>query len=134
MLFINFGADLFLVRPGAITLACLWNLSGLIILAIWNVPESAKWFAFSTNYSSVAVSFVLYGWANIILRHNVEERALTLILMTAIATSTNAWIPLLVWPTVEAPRFPRGYPYAIANVVCLILMTQVVRVTYNREE
>jgi hypothetical protein len=34
----------------------------------------------------------------------------------------------------EAPKFPRGYPYAIANVVCLILMTQVVRVIYNREE
>lgn len=134
ILFINFGADLFLGRPGAITLASLWNLTGLIILVTWDVRESAKWFAFSTNYASVAVSSVLYGWANIILRHNAEERALTLILMIAIATSTNAWVPLLVWPTVEAPRFPRGYPYAAANVVCLILMTQVVRVVYNREE
>ncbi|KIM97105.1 hypothetical protein OIDMADRAFT_44041 [Oidiodendron maius Zn] len=134
VLFINFSADLFLGRPGAITLACLWNLTGLIILTIWKVPESAKWFAFSTNYASVAVSSVLYGWANIILRHNVEERALTLILMTAIATSTNAWIPLLVYPTVEAPRFPKGYPYSAANVICLILMTQVVRVIYNKEE
>lgn len=134
VLFINFSADLFLGRPGAITLACLWNLTGLIILTIWKVPESAKWFAFSTNYASVAVSSVLYGWANIILRHNVEERALTLILMTAIATSTNAWIPLLVYPTVEAPRFPKGYPYSAANVICLILMTQIVRVIYNKEE
>jgi hypothetical protein len=134
VLFINFGADLFLGRPGAITLACVWNFIGLIILTIWDVPESAKWFAFSTNYASVAVSSVLYGWANTILRHNVEERALTLILMTAIATSTNAWVPLLVFPTVEAPRFPRGYPYAAANVVCLVIMTQVVRILYNREE
>ncbi|RFU28599.1 hypothetical protein B7463_g7737, partial [Scytalidium lignicola] len=134
VLFINFSADLFLGRPGAITLACVWNLIGLIILTIWDVPESAKWFAFSTNYAGVAVSSVLYGWANIILRHNVEERALTLILMTAIATSTNAWVPLLVYPTVEAPRFPKGYPYSAANVVCLMLMTQVVRVIYNRTE
>jgi hypothetical protein len=134
ILFINFGADLFLGRPGAITLASTWNIIGLIILSIWNVPESAKWFAFSTNYASVAVSSVLYGWANIILRHNVEERALTLILMTAIATSTNAWVPLLVFPTVEAPRFKKGYPYAAAMVVCLVLWTQVVRVIYNREE
>lgn len=122
VLFINFSADLFLGRPGAITLACVWNGIGLIILTIWDVPEAAKWFAFSTNYANVAVSSVLYGWANIILRHNVEERALTLIMMTAIATSTNAWIPLLVFPTVESPRFPKGYPYALANVVCLILM------------
>lgn len=134
VLFINFGADLFLGRPGAITLACAWNFTGLVILTVWDVPESAKWFAFSTNYASVAVSSVLYGWANVILRHNVEERALTLIFMTAIATSTNAWIPLLVFPTVEAPRFPKGYPYAAANVVCLVIMTQIVRVTHNREE
>jgi len=110
------------------------DLTGLIILSIWDVPEAAKWFAFSTTYSAVAVSSVLYGWANVILRHNVEERALTLILMTAIATSTNAWIPLLVYPTVEAPRFPKGYPYSAAMVVALILMTQVVRLIYNREE
>lgn len=134
VLFINFSSDLFLGRPGAITLACVWNGIGLVILTIWDVPEAAKWFAFSTNYASVAVSSVLYGWANIILRHNVEERALTLIMMTAIATSTNAWIPLLVFPTVESPRFRKGYPYALANVVCLILMTQVVRYIYNKEE
>jgi hypothetical protein len=134
VLFINFNADLFLGRPGAITLACLWNLTGLIILSVWDVPESAKWFAFCTQYASVAVSSVLYGWANIILRHSVEERALTLILMTAIATSTNAWIPLLVYPTVESPKFPKGYPYSAAMVVCLILMTQVVRIIYNMEE
>jgi hypothetical protein len=121
ILFINFGADLFLGRPGAITLASLWNLIGLIILSIWNVPELAKWFAFSTNYASVAVSSMLYGWANIILRHNVKKRALTLILITAIATSTNAWVSLLVFPTVEAPRFKKGFPYTAAMVICLVL-------------
>lgn len=134
ILFINFGADLFLGRSGAITLASLWNITGLIILSIWNVPESAKWFAFSTNYAAVAVSSVLYGWANVILRHNVEERALTLIVMTAIATSTNAWIPLFVYPTVESPRFKKGYPYSAAMVVALIVWTQVVRIIYNRSE
>ncbi|GJC78672.1 putative pectin lyase C [Colletotrichum liriopes] len=112
VLFINFSADLWIGRPAAITLASVINFSGLVILAVWNVPESAKWYAFSTTYSAVAVSSVLYGWANIILKHNIEERALTLILMTAIATSTNAWIPLFVYPTVDAPRFPKGYVYS----------------------
>jgi len=134
VLFINFGSDMFLGRPGAITLASAFNFTGLVILWVWDVPEAAKWFAFSVTYSAVAVSSVLYGWANIILRHNVEERALTLIMMTAIATSTNAWIPLLVWPTVEAPRFHKGYPYAALMTVFLVIMAQIVRVIYNREE
>lgn len=128
VLFINFSADLWIGRPAAITLASAVNLTGLVILAVWNVPEAAKWFAFSTSYSAVAVSSVLYGWANVILKNNIEERALTLILMTAIATSTNAWIPLFVYPTVEAPRFPKGYVYSAVMVVCLVATTQVVRV------
>ncbi|KAI8313746.1 putative transporter SEO1 [Colletotrichum sp. SAR11_59] len=128
VLFINFSADLWIGRPAAITLASAVNFTGLVILAVWNVPEAAKWFAFSTSYSAVAVSSVLYGWANVILKNNIEERALTLILMTAIATSTNAWIPLFVYPTVEAPRFPKGYVYSAVMVVCLVVTTQVVRV------
>jgi hypothetical protein len=131
VLFINFSSDLWLGRPGAISLASAFNFTALVILAIWNVPESAKWFAFSVTYSSVAVSSVLYGWANVILRNNVEERALTLILMTAIATSTNAWIPLLVYPTVEAPQFPKGYVYSASIVVALVAMTWYMRYVYG---
>ncbi|CAM1505881.1 Fc.00g115180.m01.CDS01 [Cosmosporella sp. VM-42] len=131
VLFINFSSDLWLGRPGAITLASAVNFTGLVILAIWNVPEAAKWFAFSVSYSSVAVSSVLYGWANIILKNNIEERALTLILMTAIATSFNAWVPLLVYPTVEAPRFPKGFKYSAVAVVFLVLMTQVIRALFG---
>ncbi|KAH6873809.1 major facilitator superfamily domain-containing protein [Thelonectria olida] len=131
VLFINFGSDLFLGRPAAITLASAINFTGLVILAIWNVPESAKWFAFSVTYSAVAVSSVLYGWANTILRYNNEQRALTLILMTAIATSTQAWIPLFTYPTVQAPRFPHGYVYSAVMVVLLVAMTQVIRITFG---
>jgi len=134
ILFITFGADTFLGRPGAISLACTVNFIGLVILVIWDVPESAKWFAFCTNYAHSASAAVIYGWSNIILRHNVEERALTLIMMTAFATSTNAWVPLLVYPTVEAPRFPRGFAYSLGCTVCLFICTHVVRVLYNREE
>lgn len=134
VLFINFSADLWIGRAGAITLASTINFTGLVILAIWNVPEPAKWFAFSVGYSSVAVSSVLYGWANVVLRDNIEERSLTLILMTAIATSTNAWIPLFTYPTVDAPRFPRGYVYSATMVVCLVIMTQIVRFLFDRDE
>ncbi|KAI1843010.1 hypothetical protein JX266_010863 [Neoarthrinium moseri] len=133
VLFINFSADLWIGRAAAITLASAINFTGLVILAIWNVPEAAKWFAFSITYSAVAVSSVLYGWANVVLKDNIEERSLTLILMTAIATSTNAWIPLFTYPTVEAPRFPKGYVYSAVMVVLLVIMTQVVRILFNKD-
>jgi MFS family permease len=134
VLFINFSADLWVGRAAAITMASAINFTGLVILSIWNVPEAAKWFAFSVGYSAVAVSSVLYGWANVVLKDNIEERSLTLILMTAIATSTNAWIPLFTYPTVEAPRFPKGYVFSAVMVVCLVVMTQIVRVLFDRAE
>ncbi|KUI56672.1 putative transporter SEO1 [Cytospora mali] len=133
VLFINFGADLWFSRETAITIASTINFTAMVILAIWDVPEAAKWYAFSVMYSAVAVSSVLYGWANVILKDNIEERALTLVLMTAIATSTNAWIPLLVYPTVESPRFPKGYVYSSVMIVCLVVMTWIVSLLFGSD-
>ncbi|KAL1633117.1 MFS transporter (Seo1) [Diplodia intermedia] len=134
VLFISFGADLFLGRAGAITLSYAWNAIGMIILCVWDVPEAAKWFAFNTFYSSVAMSSVLYGWANDIMRHRPDERSFMLIAMNTIAQSTTAWTPLLVFKTVEAPRFPKGFPFVLASTIATVLMTFVVRHLHNREE
>jgi hypothetical protein len=59
VLFICFGADLVFGRPGAITIAHSWNLIGVIILLVWDVPKAAKFFAYNTSYSAVAMSSVL---------------------------------------------------------------------------
>ncbi|KAK9771611.1 putative Major facilitator superfamily (MFS) profile domain-containing protein [Seiridium cardinale] len=131
VLFVNFSVGLWIGRAAAITLGSAINFTGLVILATWNVPEAAKWFAFSVGYSAVAVSSVLYGWANIIMEDNIEERSLTLILRAGIATSTNAWILLLVYHTVEAPRYPKGYVYSTCVVVCLVVMTHIVRILFK---
>ncbi|KAJ4331791.1 MFS transporter (Seo1) [Didymella glomerata] len=89
-----------------------WNITGLIILTIWNVPEPAIWFAFMTTYSAVAMS---------------TERAVALVLANTLAQSTTAWTPLLVFKTVEGPRFPKGWPFVLANAVCLIILAHIIR-------
>lgn len=134
VLFINFGSDLFLGRTGAISLAHTINFIAMIILVVWNVPEAAKWYAFNTWYSQVAMSSVLYGWANDILRHNEQERAITLIIMNTVAQSTTAWTGILVFPTTEAPEFRKGYSFCAACSVVLIAFTPVVRYLHNRQE
>jgi hypothetical protein len=59
VLFICFGADLVFGRPLAITIAHSWNLIGVVILLVWDVPQAAKFFAYNTSYSAVAMSSVL---------------------------------------------------------------------------
>lgn len=131
VLIINYAADLWISRPTAITVASAFNFTALVILAVWHVPEAAKWFAFSVTYSAVAVSSVLYGWANAILKDDIEERALTLTLMTVVGTATNAFVPNLTYPTVDAPRYPKGYIYSAVMVICLVLMTWVVSLLFG---
>ncbi|KAK3385968.1 retrograde regulation protein 2 [Podospora didyma] len=127
-LFICFASDLVLGPAWAITVAHVWNIIGLTILVIWKVPESALWFAFMTSYSAVAMSSVLYGWVNSQLRSSPGERAFTLVLINAISQSTTAWTPLLVFQTVEAPRFLKGYSFVLGNAVCLIAMAHFLRI------
>ncbi|KAJ6012078.1 hypothetical protein N7499_012951 [Penicillium canescens] len=133
-LFVCFSSDLFLGPAWAITVSHLWNILGLVILVIWDVPESALWFAFMTTYSAVAMSSVLYGWVNSQLRYSPTERALTLIVVNTVAQSTTAWTPLLVFKTVEGPRFTKGYSFVLANAICLIGLAHGIQYFISREE
>ncbi len=131
-LFICFSSDLLWGPAWSITIAHVWNSIGLTILTIWDVPESAKWFAFMTTYSAVAMSSVLYGWVNTQLRYSPAQRSFVLVLINAVSQSTTAWTPLLVFPTVEAPRFPKGWPFVLANSICLMILAHVIKIYLSR--
>ncbi|KAM0425846.1 hypothetical protein ACHAPT_008784 [Fusarium lateritium] len=122
-LFVCFASDLVLGPAWAITMAHTWNIIGLIILVIWRVPEAALWFAFSTIYSAYAMSSVLHGWVNTQLRASPAERSFTLVLINAISQSSTAWTPLLVFRTVEAPRFPKGFAFCLGCAIGLLVAT-----------
>ncbi|TVY46174.1 putative transporter [Lachnellula occidentalis] len=126
VLFVNFSSDLLWGPSGAIAFAHIWNFTAMIILATWNVPEAAKWFAFNSTYTQVAMSSVLYGWANDILRHDATERSVILTFMNLFAQSTTAWTGVLVFPTSEGPRFLKGWTFCAVNSFLLVVCTYAV--------
>ncbi len=130
---ICFASDLILGPAWAITVAHIWNIVGLIILVIWTVPEPALWFAFMTTYSAVSMSSVLHGWVNSQLKASPAERSFTLVLINAISQSSTAWTPLLVFKTVEAPRFPKGYAFVLGNAVALIVTAHLLKAYFARK-
>lgn len=132
-LFICFASDLLLGPAWAITIAHTWNIIGLVILIIWDVPESALWFAFNTTYGSVAMSSVLYGWVNSELRYSPVQQSVALVVINTVAQSTTVWTPLLVFKTVEAPRFTKGYSFVLGNAICLIALAHVIRFITMRD-
>lgn len=135
VLFVNFSSDLLWGPSGAIAFAHTWHFTAMTILAVWDVPESAKWFAFNSSYTQVAMSSVLYGWANSILRHNTQERSVIIAFMNLFAQSTTAWTSVLVFQTVEAPRFLKGWTFCASNSFLIIFFTYlVVRPMARKEE
>lgn len=134
VLFICFSSDLYLGRPLAITLAQTFNCISLIILTVWDVSENAKWFAYALTFTCVANSSVLYGWINDVLKHDAAERAFIFTVANAIAQSSTAWLLILTFKTVEAPRFPKGFPFTLSMSILTIITAWVVKYLHDRQE
>lgn len=109
--------------------ASVFSLVALASLAVSDEPKDAKWFILD---STVAVSSVLHGWVNAILKHHIEERGLTLTAVTVTYCRCHeCFAPNLAQPAVDAPRNPKGYLYSAAMTVCLVIMTWVVALLYT---
>ena len=127
-------ADFFNSRWGAIIFSQVFNVLSNLLLAIWSIPERAKWFAFCLQYFGWAMAPVLYSWQGDICRRNLKERNVVLVSMNILAQQSTAWISVLVWKTVEAPRFLKGFSFTASSGVALSIWTIVVLWFYKREE
>lgn len=127
-------ADLFHLRWLAILLSQVFNIAGNVILAVWHVPERAKWFAWCMQYFGWAMAPVLYSWQNDICRRDAQKRAVILVVMNMLAQSSTAWMAVIVWKTKEAPRFLKGYSFTATSAFCLCLWTFLVLWLYKRQE
>ncbi|KAI5861086.1 vitamin H transporter [Durotheca rogersii] len=125
-LFTCFASDLFMGPAWAITFASTWNAVALLILTIWHgVPEGAIWFAFSSGYWAISLSSVFHGWVNNLLRDSPEERGFTLVMINILAQSSTAWTQILTFPTLDQPRYPKGFPFCLGCAVMLIVATWI---------
>ncbi|SEI33974.1 YALIA101S04e07162g1_1 [Yarrowia lipolytica] len=118
----------------AIVFAELWVIIGAVILAVWYVPESAKWLAWCTSYFALSMSASLYSWINDICRHNSQERAIILLLVNTISQTCQTWTSVLVFKTVESPRYLKGYCFSAAFSFLLICMVFILLSFYKSQE
>lgn len=127
-------ADLFHSRWQAIILSQIFNFTGNVILAVWNVPEQSKWFAWYLQYFGWAMAPVLYAWQNDICRKDARKRAVVLVVMNMLAQSSTAWLSVLVWKTEEAPRYLKGYTFTACCAFMLSAWTIVILYFYKKSE
>jgi ACS family pantothenate transporter-like MFS transporter len=74
------------------------------------------------------------SWANEICGADAEERALVIGIMNAAGYAFNAWLPYLTFPTVDAPRFRKGWIWSTSAFVAQFGITGLVAWLWRREK
>ncbi|KAK9458921.1 major facilitator superfamily domain-containing protein [Lipomyces oligophaga] len=96
-------------RFGWLMLATWIRTLGAILLAIWNLPFGAIFFANLCGYMSEPVWSILLAWASEEFQDDAELRGLLAAVGNSIGASFSMWVPLLIFPTPQAPHYKLGY-------------------------
>ncbi|KAF4120332.1 Pantothenate transporter [Geosmithia morbida] len=110
---------------GSLSLRGLWTFQSvpatfaMIVLAVWTVPDGMKFVAFYCGGFTGMASPILYSWVNLTLKESYGERGLVISSMMTFGYAFRIWVPLFTFPTVEAPRYPHGYPATVAFQVAM---------------
>ncbi|UQC76261.1 major facilitator superfamily transporter [Colletotrichum lupini] len=102
-------------------------------LAAWNISDSWKWGCFLLVGFGGGISGLTFAWAHEICKDDNEERALVTGSMNQMAYVFQAWLPLLIWQQIEAPRYPKGYITMIFFAVGMAGTSLLIRFLHRRE-
>jgi ACS family pantothenate transporter-like MFS transporter len=73
------------------------------------------------------------SWAQEICRRDSEERAIVIGFMNTIGQVVQAWLPLIVFQQIHAPRYFRGWVTVTVLNFCVICATGAVWWLYRNE-
>lgn len=104
-----------------------------VSLAIWDIPIKWKWACYILSGFGGGLSGLCFAWAHEICTHDNEERAIVVATMNEMAYVIQAWLPLIVWKQVEAPRYHKGFITVACLSVMLIITAIATRVLHARE-
>ncbi|EOO00250.1 putative pantothenate transporter protein [Phaeoacremonium minimum UCRPA7] len=81
------------------------NIMCEVSLAVWDIPVRWKWASFIMAGCGGGLSGLCFAWAHEICTADNEERAIVTATMNEMAYVLQAWLPLIVWQQVDAPRY-----------------------------
>ncbi|OTA99904.1 hypothetical protein M426DRAFT_268431 [Hypoxylon sp. CI-4A] len=102
-------------------------------LAVWDIPTGWKWACYLIGSIGFGISGLTFAWAHEICSDDNEERALVVGAMNEMAYVVQAWLPLIIWQQVEAPRYHKGFITMVFFAAGLIVTSLVIRVLHHRE-
>ncbi|KAK8058471.1 hypothetical protein PG994_008919 [Apiospora phragmitis] len=115
------------MRWPVIIAACLVALAGTAILSVYPAHDHAAMMAgWLLTFCETGAGALIVTWINEICSHSAEHRAIVIGVVETAAFTFQAWVPLLIYNTGEAPRFRIGYQMASAFFALEIVFTLVI--------
>ncbi|UQC78855.1 pantothenate transporter [Colletotrichum lupini] len=84
-----------------------------IILSIWNVPKAALFAAFYLSYTGGAAQPIVISYGHEITQSNANLRQLLVATGNIFTYTFSAWMPVVLFPTFDAPKYKYGYQILI---------------------
>ncbi|KAF2673075.1 putative MFS transporter Liz1/Seo1 [Microthyrium microscopicum] len=100
----------------------VWNIVTAASLAYWDIPTGWHWACYILGGMGGGLSGLIMAWGNEICSNDNEERAIVVGSMNEMAYVLQAWLPLIVWQQVDAPKYQKGF-ITISFISALLIAT-----------
>ncbi|KAL4890115.1 putative pantothenate transporter [Aspergillus ambiguus] len=108
-------------------------LIGSTLLVIWDITEAGRLLGFILPSTIVAHTVLCSSWATLSMLEDAECRILLISIMNSVSQGMVAWISVLLFPAVKAPRFSNGFITTLVLAVLLLFVICLITVLRNRE-
>ncbi|KAK9364833.1 major facilitator superfamily domain-containing protein [Lipomyces kononenkoae] len=110
-------ADITGVRWPWFLVSNFWYILGNLILAIWDVPNNVKMFANLIQFLGDSTQNIFNAIGQEAMQDDTEARSISIALGNTVCYVFSAWLPLVLFPTPEAPHYKYGYKFSVAFYV-----------------
>ncbi|KAI1484775.1 major facilitator superfamily domain-containing protein [Biscogniauxia mediterranea] len=121
-------------RLGAIIIVQLLVMLSNILLSIWDIPTAALLFAFYLSYVGAAAQPIVIAWGSQLNRGDPNLKQLLVATGNIFTYSFSTWLPLILFPTYDAPKYDYGYQILILFGGLAILGSTLLHVLQQRDE
>ncbi|KAI1612754.1 major facilitator superfamily domain-containing protein [Exophiala viscosa] len=105
-----------------------------IMLSIWHIPKAALLFSFYLSYVGGAAQPIIIAWGNELNGHDPNLRQLLVATGNIFTYTFSMFIPLVLFPTYDAPHYKYGYQILIMFGALAILAVFVLEWQQKREK
>ncbi|KAF4126628.1 MFS transporter, ACS family, pantothenate transporter [Geosmithia morbida] len=80
-----------------------------ILLAVWHIPDSARLAGYFLSYAGSAAQPIIISWGHHLNAADPTLRQLLVATGNIFTYSFSTWLPLVLFPTYDAPHYKYGY-------------------------